>query len=218
VLTFLVRRPLLPKLERAATPNFSFKTSNFRPSLQENIPHCPFFVFISVAQSIETMARPLREKDKDKVQNISANHVRNNSWDDWVPQDRVRKFTPENKELAAQLHNQMKLLQQKAPKSVGKGPGKRGQNGSDFSSRNDSEELGGSVAAAPGRGGPRRNRDYDLEHVSNFLFFIFCLKSFGSGYCGEDSSCMHLRATHHLPYWGWSPHWTAMASLTSLWH
>jgi mortality factor 4-like protein 1 len=100
------------------------------------------------------MACPLREKDKDKVQNMVANHVRNNSWDDWVPQDRVRKFTPENKELAAQLHNQMKLLQQKAPKSVGKGSGKRGANGSDFSSARDSEERGGSVAAAPGRGGP----------------------------------------------------------------
>ncbi|PMD23785.1 MRG-domain-containing protein [Hyaloscypha hepaticicola] len=91
-----------------------------------------------------------------------------NTWDDWVPQDRVRKFTDENKELAAQLHNQMKLLQQKAPKSVGKGQGKRGANGSDFSSARGSEERTGSVAAAPGRGGPRRNRDYDLEHEEQF--------------------------------------------------
>ena len=95
--------------------------------------------------------------------------MRNKRWDDWVPQDRVRKFTDENKELAAQLHNQMKMLQSKAPKSVGKGQGKRGANGSDFSSARGSEERG-SVAAAPGRGGPRRNRDYDLEHVSTFVF------------------------------------------------
>jgi hypothetical protein len=94
------------------------------------------------------------------------------SWDDWVPQDRVRKFTPENKELAAQLHNQMKLLQQKAPKSVGKGQGKRGANGSEISSQRDSEERMGSVAAT-GRGGRGRNRDYDLEHVSTSLSFCF---------------------------------------------
>jgi hypothetical protein len=120
------------------------------------------------------MAPVLRERKNDKVQNVSANHVTENRWDDWVPQDRVRKFTDENKELAAQLHNQMKLLQQqKAPKSVGKGQGKRGANGSDFgSSARGSEERTGSVAAAPGRGGPRRNRDYDLEHVSKKVFFL----------------------------------------------
>jgi len=113
------------------------------------------------------MAPPLKDKDKDQAHNEFANHVMENSWDDWVPQDRVRKFTDENKELAAQLHNQMKMLQQKAPKSgPGAKPGKRGANGSDFSSARGSEERTGSVAAQPGRGGPRRNRDYDLEHVS----------------------------------------------------
>lgn len=124
---------------------------------------------LSLDSTLEMMAPSLQEKDKEKAQNIPANHVMGTSWDDWVPQDRVRKFTDENKELAAQLHNQMKLLQQKAPKSVGKGQGKRGANGSDFSSARGSEERTGSVAAAPGRGGPRRNRDYDLEHVSKFL-------------------------------------------------
>jgi len=109
------------------------------------------------------MARALRERDKDKVQNMSANHVMENRWDDWVPQDRVRKFTPENKELAAQLHNQMKALQRKPPKNP-----KGRANGSDFSSARDSEERMGSVAAT-GRGGPRRNRDYDLEHVSTLF-------------------------------------------------
>ena len=113
------------------------------------------------------MAPPLKDKDKDQAHNEFANHVMENSWDDWVPQDRVRKFTDENKELAAQLHNQMKMLQQKAPKSgPGKPGGKRGANGSDFSSARGSEERTGSAAAQPGRGGPRRNRDYDLEHVS----------------------------------------------------
>lgn len=89
------------------------------------------------------------------------------SWDDWVPQDRVRKFTDENKELAAQLHAQMKALQQKSAPSVAKSVAKKGTraNGSDFSSARGSEERHVSTAAQSGRG-PRRNRDYDLENVS----------------------------------------------------
>lgn len=90
-------------------------------------------------------------------------------WDDWVPQDRVRKFTDENKELAAQLHNQMKALQ-KQPKSGKKGQGGRA-NGSDFSSARGSEERTASVAAQSGRGGQRRNRDYDVENVSPLLSY-----------------------------------------------
>ena len=96
-----------------------------------------------------------------------------NSWDDWVPQDRVRKFTDENKELAAQLHTQMKILQTKAPKSLSKKGGRT--NGSDFSSARGSEERNAS-AAAPSVRGPRRNRDYDLEHVS--LGFSLCFGSY----------------------------------------
>src|SRR5689334_603918 len=95
------------------------------------------------------------------------NHVSQKQWDDWVPQDRVRKFTEENKELAAQLHHQMKALQQKGPKTGFRtgGKGNKANGGSDFSSARGSEERHTSVAA-PGRGGPRRGRDYELEHVS----------------------------------------------------
>ncbi|EHL01101.1 putative Chromatin modification-related protein eaf3 [Glarea lozoyensis 74030] len=83
-----------------------------------------------------------------------------NTWDDWVPEDRVRKFTDENKELAAQLHTQMKALQ-RGTKSVTKSSKK--PNGSDFSSARGSEERHTSVAATGGRAGQRRNRDYDIE-------------------------------------------------------
>ena len=112
-----------------------------------------------------------------RITQTFPNHLNNNSWDDWVPQDRVRKFTDENKELAAQLHNQMKALQNPGrggPKSTTKGRGGR-TNGSDFSSARGSEERYASVAAQSGRGGPRRHRDYDLEPVSPSLSFgVFC--------------------------------------------
>jgi hypothetical protein len=110
---------------------------------------------------------PLKE-----IQNPPNNSV-TNSWDDWVPQDRVRKFTDENKELAANLHNQMKELQRetRAPKSGLKKGGRA--NGSDFSSARGSEERHTSMAAQSGRGGPRRNRDYDLEPVS-ISYISYC--------------------------------------------
>ena len=98
-----------------------------------------------------------------------ANHVLA-QWDDWVPQDRVRKFTDENKELAAQLHNQMKALQSKPRVGGKKAQGGRA-NGSGFSSARASEERTASIAAQ-GRGGGRRNiRDYDIENVSPLLPF-----------------------------------------------
>lgn len=86
-----------------------------------------------------------------------------NTWDDWVPQDRVRKFTPENQELARTLHNQMKALTSKnRGQAAPKGKGARA-NGSDFSSARGSEEPGRHAsAAAPGRTG-RGRRDYETE-------------------------------------------------------
>jgi len=91
------------------------------------------------------------------------------SWDDWVPQDRVRKFTDENKDLASQLLAQFKMLQsgKTAKQPTKKVGGGRGAGGSDMSSARGSEErtaAGGAVTQS-GRG-PRRARDFDLEHVS----------------------------------------------------
>jgi mortality factor 4-like protein 1 len=91
------------------------------------------------------------------------------SWDDWVSQDRVRKFTDENKELASQLHQQLKLLQsgKNAAKQAGKKTtGKATTNGSDMGSARGSEERAAGAAAMTTGRGPRRTRDYDLEHVS----------------------------------------------------
>jgi mortality factor 4-like protein 1 len=99
------------------------------------------------------------------------------SWDDWVSQDRVRKFTDENKELATQLQHQFKLLQsgKSGAKQAGKKvTGKGAANGSDMGSARGSEERAAGAAAATTGRGPRRTRDYDLEHVSLiFLCFTF---------------------------------------------
>lgn len=96
-----------------------------------------------------------------------------NTWDDWVPQDRIRKFNDENRELASQLMQQARASLQKTTKPTKKAALK---NGSDFSSARGSEERT-SAAAVSGRG-PRRARDYDMEHVSTvLLLFLLCSRT-----------------------------------------
>ncbi|OJI98505.1 hypothetical protein ASPVEDRAFT_464484 [Aspergillus versicolor CBS 583.65] len=83
-----------------------------------------------------------------------------NTWDDWVPQDRLRKFTEENRELATTLRREAEAaLRQKSTKTSVK---KRG--GSDRGSARGSEERQTSV---PGRG-TKRARDNDVEKEENF--------------------------------------------------
>ncbi|KAF6800180.1 histone acetylase complex subunit [Colletotrichum sojae] len=94
-----------------------------------------------------------------------------NTWDDWVSIDRIRKFTEENKELASQLHAQMKDLRQK---NSAKAP-KKGTRANGTDSLRGSEERTAGVAAS-GRG-PRRARDFDLEQVS-VETFLCCFVSF----------------------------------------
>ncbi|KAL1864740.1 Esa1p-associated factor [Diaporthe australafricana] len=81
------------------------------------------------------------------------------TWDDWVPQDRIRKLNDENRELAAQLNQQARASLQKKS-----GPAKKAglKNGSDFSSARGSEERSGAAATMSGRG---RKRDFDLENA-----------------------------------------------------
>ncbi|KAI1372261.1 MRG-domain-containing protein [Hypoxylon crocopeplum] len=85
------------------------------------------------------------------------------SWDDWVSQDRIRKFTDDNKQLASQLQAQARMRAQ-GPKG-----GKKGvkTNGSEMSSARGSEERAAGASSFGGRG-PRRGRDYELENEDAF--------------------------------------------------
>lgn len=79
------------------------------------------------------------------------------SWDDWVPQDRLRKLTPENRELANNIRHEM-LQAQRAARAAPPPVKKRAQG-----STRGSEERQTSVSAAPR--GQKRMRDQDLEKV-----------------------------------------------------
>ncbi|CAG7920859.1 unnamed protein product [Penicillium olsonii] len=83
-----------------------------------------------------------------------------NTWDDWVLEDRLRKHTEDNRELANNLRREAEASYRlKNTKASAK---KRG--GSDRDSVRDSEERGASV---PGRG-TKRARDNDIEKASYF--------------------------------------------------
>lgn len=78
-----------------------------------------------------------------------------------MPQDRLRKLTDDNRELAANLRREATAAVTKAPpKSTGKT--RRGQ-GSEFGSGRGSEERTSSVPA--GGRGTKRARDNDIEKV-----------------------------------------------------
>ncbi|KJZ80240.1 hypothetical protein HIM_00090 [Hirsutella minnesotensis 3608] len=79
-----------------------------------------------------------------------------NTWDDWVLADRIRPFDDEHKELAAQLHAQLKNSLQKNSKQ----PKKNLKNGGE--SARGSEERGSAAAQGGARGG-RRGKDWELE-------------------------------------------------------
>ncbi|KAF2130817.1 mortality factor 4-like protein-like protein 1 [Dothidotthia symphoricarpi CBS 119687] len=84
-----------------------------------------------------------------------------NTWDDWVSEDRLRKLSPENRELSNNLRHEM-LLQQRAARAQPL-PAKKKAHGS----ARGSEERQTSVSAAAPRG-QKRMRDNDIEKEEVF--------------------------------------------------
>ncbi|KAJ5273399.1 hypothetical protein N7478_008524 [Penicillium angulare] len=93
-----------------------------------------------------------------------------NTWDDWVLEDRLRKWTDENRELATNIRKEAEAsLRGKNVKT----PTSKKRAISEHSSVRDSEERGNSVS---GRGN-KRVRENDIERVScvSFCQFANCV-------------------------------------------
>ncbi|KAF2839617.1 MRG-domain-containing protein [Patellaria atrata CBS 101060] len=91
-----------------------------------------------------------------------------NTWDDWVPQDRLRKLTDENKELARDLRKELEQLRN--PRQNSKAlPVSNHKRRFDASSARGSEERHSSVTAGGGPRGQKRGRDFELEREENFM-------------------------------------------------
>lgn len=106
------------------------------------------------------------EKDKKSPMQYRVHYKGwKNTWDDWVPEDRLRKLNDENKELATNLRN-LHMAQNKPPKPSISAATKKKTAGSDLSSTRGSEERHASLPAT-GRG-QKRGRDNDIEKEETF--------------------------------------------------
>jgi hypothetical protein len=92
------------------------------------------------------------------------------SWDDWVPQDRLRKLTDDNRELANNLKRDLVQTQPTRASAKPTGSSRKGKGqGSDLGSGRGSEERHSSVPA--GGRGTKRGKDNDVEKVGSFCLF-----------------------------------------------
>ena len=112
---------------------------------------------------VETLGRKLPSmviSDGSIVERLVTNTLIGR-WDDWVPQDRLRKLTEENKELARNLREEAQSFQRNKDKiKIIPGSKKRGAD-----SVRESEERHSSVAAA-NQPRAKRARDVDVEKVN----------------------------------------------------
>ncbi|MDI1491944.1 MAG: Esa1p-associated factor [Ramalina farinacea] len=94
------------------------------------------------------------------------------TWDDWVPADRVRKFTDENCQLARSLKGQMDDLRRATtgvPKpTTAASAAKKKAVDSDMSSQRGSEDRQVQTTTATGRG-QKRGREGEVEKEDSFL-------------------------------------------------
>lgn len=106
------------------------------------------------------------EKDKKSPMQYRVHYKGwKNTWDDWVPEDRLRKLNEENKGLATHLRAEFMALQRPAKPSISAATKKKTA-GSDLSSTRGSEERHASLPTT-GRG-QKRGRDNDIEKEETF--------------------------------------------------
>lgn len=95
-----------------------------------------------------------------------------NTWDDWVLVDRIRPLDDEHRELAAQLHAQLRNNLQKSnkqPKKVlGGKAGAPGDSARGSEERGSSAAQGGAGGGGGGRAAGRRGKDWELEQEDTF--------------------------------------------------
>jgi hypothetical protein len=108
------------------------------------------------------------------------------SWDDWVTEDRLRKLTQENRDLANSLRHEV-LAQQRAARAQPVVSKKKAQG-----SARGSEERQMSVQATGPRG-QKRMRDHDLEKACIGLRFVSLL-------CGKLTFCRRKHFSTSEPF------------------
>ena len=105
---------------------------------------------------------PIDQHDTRSTQMfVTKANSANKRWDDWLPQDRLRKLTDDNRELASDLRREAQASEKPKTPKTATFPRKRAQD-SEFGSGRGSEDPYG--AGPAGKGG-KRGRDNDIEKV-----------------------------------------------------
>lgn len=103
-------------------------------------------------------------------------------WDDWVPQDRLRKLNDENRELANNLKKELEAMRRgsQAQKSASTSHKKKTEAGSARGSEGRETPVASTSLA-----GRKRGRDFEVERVGHLTFASrhFAL------YCPRSASC-----------------------------
>jgi len=131
-----------------------------------------FFCTLQLIPENNQMAWSLRQTRGDFSARVVVLTATLSRWDDWVPQDRLRKFTEENHELARNLKKEMDAQRRAAPKPASTSTRRRpfGSDLNPASSTRGSEERG-SIATAPPppSRGTKRGREYEgIDKVCDF--------------------------------------------------
>ncbi|KAK7518590.1 MRG-domain-containing protein [Phyllosticta citricarpa] len=88
------------------------------------------------------------------------------TWDDWVPQDRLRKLTDENRELAASLRKEMEAIRRSSTAAKGASSSHK-KKVTDMSSTRGSEGRE-TPAGSTSLAGRKRGRDFEIEREEQF--------------------------------------------------
>lgn len=116
---------------------------------------------------------PTPEPQRRSLRNIEKASVNafQTRWDDWVPQDRLRKLTEDNRELAASLRRDVMQAESRQRNTKPSTSSKKGRaQGSEIGSGRGSEERHSSVPA--GGRGTKRGKDNEIEKVDIPAFLL----------------------------------------------
>ncbi|KAI9789310.1 MAG: Esa1p-associated factor [Peltula sp. TS41687] len=144
----------------------SYSQSSSTTFVKDERVYCFHMNLMYEAKIVDT--RPITEGPR-KGQTEHRVHYKGwkTTWDDWVPHERLRKFTDENRELAQTLKKEMDAVVGKSSKDKRKSTASmKKAAGSDLSSTRASEERHSSVQTQPAPRGQKRARDSDIEKVS----------------------------------------------------
>lgn len=125
-------------------------------------------LYLQVSLELDPLLFSLRRLQKQRLTTQTC------SWDDWVPQERLRKLTEENKELASNLKKDMDAQRRAATGKPAPASVKKKAYGADLSSSTrGSEDRSSAVPQAPR--GTKRGREIEGIDKVRFPTSLFCL-------------------------------------------